>query len=75
MPSAEPAAPLMETDDGPAPLQRHELALSYLDMAHCIAPATPELKEGLAAVRRARDALLRGADGPPGDEGTVKQEL
>jgi len=59
----------------PSPLQRHELALSYLGMAHCIAPATPELKEGLAAVRRARDALLRGADGPPGDEGTVKQEL
>ena len=59
----------------PSPLQRHELALSSLGMAHCIAPATPELEEGLAAGRRARDALLRGADGPPGEEGTVKQEL
>ena len=30
MPSAEPAAPLMETDDGPAPLQRHELGTKTL---------------------------------------------
>jgi hypothetical protein len=47
--------------DGAARLRSYSLAVEYLEMAFCIAPDTPDLEEGLAEVRRARDAMLAAA--------------
>lgn len=44
-----------------ARLRSYSLAVEYLEMAFCIAPDTPELEEGLAEVRRARDGMAAAA--------------
>jgi hypothetical protein len=62
---AELAAPATSGDpgggDGAARLRGYSLAVEYLEMAFCIAPDTPDLGEGLAEVRRARDAMAAAA--------------